>query len=42
MLRTCLAEGVIARAVVEEEIQRRHVRGDMLDLVARATDGDRR
>jgi len=36
MLRECLAEGVIPRAVVEEEIERRHVRRDLLDLVARA------
>jgi hypothetical protein len=36
MLRECLAEGAIARAVVEEEIARHHVRSDLLDLVARA------
>jgi hypothetical protein len=33
LLRECLAEGVIARAVVEEEIERRHVRRDALALI---------
>jgi len=35
LLRECLAEGVISRAVVEEEIEHRHVRGDALALVDR-------
>jgi hypothetical protein len=33
LLRECLAEGVIDRAVVIEEIERRHVRRDALALV---------
>ena len=33
LLRECLAEGVISRAVVEEEIEHRHVRRDALALV---------
>jgi hypothetical protein len=32
LLRECLAEGAIARTVVEEEIARGHVRGDALKL----------
>jgi hypothetical protein len=33
LLRECLSAGVITRAVVEEEIERRHVRRDALALV---------
>lgn len=33
LLRECLAAGVISRAVVEEEIERRHVRRDALTLI---------
>jgi len=36
LLRECLAEGAIARSVVEEEIERRHVRRDALALVESA------
>ena len=35
LLRECLAQGVISRAVVEEEIEHRHVRRDALALVER-------
>lgn len=40
LLRECLAEGVITRAVVEEEIERGHVRRDALALVERAASSD--
>ena len=36
LLRQCLAEGAIKRSVVEEEIERGHVRPDALALVASA------
>ncbi len=36
LLRECLAEGAITRSVVEEEIERGHVRPDALALVAAA------
>jgi hypothetical protein len=36
LLRECLAEGVIPRSVVEEEIDRRHVRRDAFALVESA------
>ncbi len=36
LLRECLAEGAITRTVVEEEIERRHVRRDALALIESA------
>lgn len=39
LLRECLAAGVVTRTVVEEEIERRHVRQDALALVDAASVG---